>query len=409
MKKGLLLILISILIFCFMFFIAFIHINNKNESQTKDNHEKISTLSINIEYIDNLNKIVKEFDIHNFVLEKPQYYEEITLVAAGDNLIHSMIIKSGLTENETYDFNYMYDNIRDYINQFDIKVLNQETVLINDSNKYSGYPTFGSPTAIGESVINCGFNVITQATNHAYDKKEEGILDSINFWDTYNIPVIGIHNEENSDVFIYEYGYTKIAMLNYTYSLNGFSLPNGKDYLVDSLYDEEKILSDLAYAKENADIIIVFPHWGVEYTHTETKEQQRLAQFFADNGADIIIGTHPHVIEPLKHITTSDGKIIPIFYSIGNFISNQDEIPRMLGALAEITIVNDNGNVYVKDEKMTPIITHIENYSKEFKVYLLSDYTEDLASIHRLRRVKGKSMSLENIWNIWNNVIENNT
>lgn len=329
--------------------------------------------------------------------EEPDIYEELNLVAAGDNLIHSMVIKAGKDGN-TYDYNYMYDNIRDYIKSFDVAILNQETVLINDESKYSGYPCFGSPTEIGDAVINAGFDIITQATNHAYDKKEEGILDSISFWEQNNIPVLGIHKNPNENVFIYENGHFRIAMLNYTYGLNGFVLPSGKEYLVDTLYDKEKIIDDLNYAKNNSDFIIVFPHWGTEYTLTETTEQENWASFFAENGADLIIGAHPHVIEPLKIITTSSGKEVPVYYSLGNFISNQDEATRMLGALAEVTLVYDNGTVYVKSYKATPIVTHITKGQKSFETFLLEDYSDDLASTHKL------SLSLDKLWSIWNKV-----
>lgn len=328
-------------------------------------------------------------------------YEEVTLVAVGDNLIHKSVIKSGKME-DGYDFNYMYENIKDYISQFDIKVINQETVLINDPSRYSGYPTFGSPYEIGDAVIGAGFNLVTQATNHAYDKKEDGITDSLNFWREHNIPVVGIHDKEEP-VYIMQTETMKIAILNYTYGLNGFALPKDKPYMVDLLHDD-KILKDIAYAEENADITIVFPHWGVEYTHTQTKEQERVAQLMADNGADIIIGCHPHVIEPLKTIVSKDGKEVPCFYSLGNFISAQSEPARMLGAAAEIKIVNNHGKIEIKEAKMTPLVTHNESY-RDFRVYLLEDYTEDLAALHKHR---GKGFSLESMWKLWEDVTSNN-
>lgn len=377
--------------------------NNIEASTNVSTSENIVKENITTSEIVKHPQVTVEKISENIKPVEEKIYEEISLVSAGDNLIHSMVIKSGITD--VYDYNYMYENIKDYINTFDIKVINQETVLINDKNKCSGYPTFGSPIEIGEAVINTGFNVITQATNHAYDKKEEGITDSINFWEKNNIPILGIHNNPDDNVFIYETENTKIAMLNYTYSLNGFSLPDDKKYLVDSLYDNEKILNDLKYAKENADFVIVFPHWGVEYTHKETEEQIKIANMLAENGADLIIGAHPHVVEPVKIIKTSDNRKVPCYYSLGNFISNQDEIPRMLGALAEVKIINDNGNVYIKEYEITPIVTYIESYSKEFRVYLLSDYTEEINNTHRMKRIR--NMSIDDINEIWNNIIEN--
>ncbi len=327
-------------------------------------------------------------------------YEEISLVYAGDNLIHKTIIKYGLNNS----FN-MYDNVKDYINKFDIRGINQETVLIDDDKQYSGYPTFGSPISLGQAVVDSGFNLVTQATNHAYDKKEQGILDSINFWKEKNIPILGIHDNPNDNVFIWETQTMKIAMVNYTYGLNGFVLPKGKEYLVDDLYSD-KVISDLQYAEENADITIAFPHWGTEYTHTEISEQIRIAQMLVDNGADIIIGCHPHVVEPLKKIVSSSGKEVPCFYSVGNFISAQNEIPRMLGALAEVVIENNNGIVSVKSAKMTPIVTHIQKGYSSFETYLLDDYTEELANIHQLRK---HGLTVDKLNDLWNTIIENNT
>lgn len=333
---------------------------------------------------------------------KPEdIYEEITMVAVGDNLIHNSIIKSGKTE-DGYDFDYMYKNIKDYINQFDLKVINQETVLINDASKYSGYPQFGSPIQIGEAAINAGFNMVTQATNHAYDKREQGILDSLNFWQEHDIHVLGIHDKEEN-VYIYETKTMKIALLNYTYGLNGFSLPSDKQYLVDLLYSD-KVWEDLKYAEENADITIVFVHWGTEYTHKETKEQKRMAKLLADNGADLIIGCHPHVIEPLKTIIAEDGREVPCFYSLGNFVSAQSEPARMLGAAAEVKITNNNGNV-IFETKMKPLVTHIQKGYSSYSAYLLDDYTEELASMHQH---KSKGLSVEMLWSLWNDVTKNN-
>lgn len=332
--------------------------------------------------------------------------EEISIVAAGDNLIHSTVYKAkdqnpGM-EEAPYD--YIYENISEYISTFDIRVLNQETVLINDESKYSGYPTFGSPVQIGEAAANAGFNLITQATNHAYDKKEQGIIDSINFWQSKEIPVLGIHDskEDADNIYIWEGEYTKIAFLNYTYGLNGFVLPEGKEYLCDTLYDEQKVVDDIKRAKELADVVIVFPHWGTEYTHKETKQQTRLAQLIADSGADVIIGCHPHVVEPMKTITAADGRRVPVFYSLGNFISGQTEVNRNLGAFAEVYIRNVDGEITI-ETNMIPVVTHRERGFVQ--AWLLGDYSDDMAKKHRLRN---KGLTEEKLWDIWNDVTKNN-
>lgn len=334
-----------------------------------------------------------------------EHQTTVTLVAAGDNLIHSGIIKSGKVEGG-YDFNPMYEEVADFIQSFDVAVLNQETILVNDPARYSGYPCFGSPYEIGSAVINAGFDIVTHATNHAYDKGESGILESIAFWDSHNIPYAGINDSpDDNRVLIYEKKGIKIAILNYTYGLNGFVLPSGKEYLVNTLYDEEQLVADLQCAEENADISIVFPHWGNEYVYMPSEYQKRLAKLMVDNGADAIIGTHPHVIESGEEIFTDDLQRVPCWYSIGNFVSNQDEAPRMLGALACLTIVKDGNGTRVETWNTVPTITHISTYSEEFKVYLLENYTDELAAQHRLRRVRGSYFTTDYFWRLWAEVL----
>lgn len=325
---------------------------------------------------------------------------EATIVVAGDNLIHSTIIKSGRSE-DGYDYNDMYEPIAGYIQSFDMAVINQETPLINDESKFSGYPMFGGPVEVGEAVINAGFDVVTQATNHAIDKGMEGIEDSFNFWTKNQIPVIGIRKDPIDRFVVKEVNGIKIGMCNFTYGLNGLQKPEGKDWIVDDLNDDDVVRETIMNVKAVSDVVIVFTHWGTEYVYEPTAYQTERAQFIADCGADVIVGTHPHVVEPVVEITSADGRAVPVFYSLGNFISSQDEVPRMLGALAEITVTKDG----VVSYKATPVVTHIETYSKYFKTYLLSDYTEELAAEHRLRRVKGQAFSVEALRDLWNKVM----
>lgn len=341
----------------------------------------------------------------NVVEVQQEEVKEVTIVVAGDNLIHSRVIQSGKT-SDGYDYTAMYAPIKEVIESHDLAIINQETVLINDASRYSGYPCFGSPTAIGDAVIDAGFDIVLHSTNHVWDKGVDGVLDSIHFWQEHDMPYVGVReNEEDPRVIIVEENGIKIALCNYTYSTNGIVIPNDLKYMVNMLYDKDAMLADLQYAEENADITIVFPHWGVEYNHGVTEDQRQMAQFMADNGADIIVGTHPHVIEPVERITNADGKEVLVYWSLGNFISNQDEVPRMLGLLAEIIIRQDESGTYFVQTMDTPIVTHIESYSNYFEVYPLWDYTEELAEQHRLRRVRGEAMSLHNLNKIFNEVI----
>lgn len=314
---------------------------------------------------------------------------EVELIAVGDNLIHSMIIKSGKQEDGTYNYDNIYENIKDEINKADIKAINQETVLVKDSNNYSGYPVFGSPLAIGDSVYKAGFNVITQATNHAFDKKEIGINNSINYWKNKDVLLLGINDSEihKKEIKIKEINNIKFSFFNYTYGLNGFTLPNDKKYLVNTFMtnkEKEDMLSLIKKSKKISDFTIVFIHWGNEYKLKENEYQQNLAYEIANAGADLIIGTHPHVIEPLKYIYTEDGRTVPVFYSLGNFISNQNDLYTMLGGLAEVNFIKDNNDCYIRSCKLVPLVTHISTNQKEYKTYLLDEYSEDIIKNHKL-------------------------
>lgn len=327
--------------------------------------------------------------------------DEVTLLAVGDDLIHTPVYKSGLQSDGTYNYDSFFANIKDELDTTDIKVINQETVLVKDASSYSGYPCFGSPYAIGDAIKKAGFNVVLQATNHAYDKGETGIMDSLDYWNNTGIKVLGIHKDatDADKICVIEKNGIKIAMLNYTYGLNGFKVPDGKDYLVDTLYDKNKVVSDIKKAKQVSDVVIVFPHWGTEYVYDPTSYQTDYAQTMADAGADIIIGGHPHVVEPLEYIKSSDGRTVPVYYSLGNFISAQDEKPRMLGGMAYVTIDKTDDEVNIKTE-LLPVVTHNEGYRKPYTAYMLKDYTDSLAQSHRMH------LSLDYLTDLWNSIVE---
>lgn len=387
------------------------NIEKNNISQiTSTIEESLNLVDTNIEESSIIEEstIIESSSTIEEILPPEPIINKVELVAVGDNLIHSMVIKSGKQEDGTYDYNYMYENIKEHIEDADIKVINQETMLIKDPNKYSGYPTFGSPIEIGEAILNSGFNVITCATNHSFDKKEEGIMDTIEFFDNKeNITLLGIHNneEDSNEISIVEYNDISFAMLNYTYGLNGFQMPNGKEYLVDTfMNDNEKqiMLLQINKASTMADFTIVFMHWGIEYTIEETQNQRDLALEIANAGADIIIGTHPHVVEPLKEITTEDGRIVPVYYSLGNFVSNQDRLDTMIGGMAKVTFIKENDNCYIENTELIPLVTNIQNGQKFFNVYTLEEYNEELINTHKL---KSKGLTLEYIKNRFNEIL----
>ena len=249
---------------------------------------------------------------------------DFTIVMVGDILLHDGIERCALREDGGYDFTEIFRHTKDEIEAADLAIVNQEVIIGGEELRISGYPSFNAPYEIADELVETGFDVICHATNHALDRGRRGILNCLSYWET-NYPqilAVGIYDSlmDSNEICIYEKNDYKIAVLNYTYGTNGIPLPKDMPYAV-NLMEEGKVAADLAMAGDLADFTVVCPHWGIEYDHGISGEQMKWAQFFADNGADIIIGTHPHVIEPVDVVTADDGRQIPVYYSLGNFVN----------------------------------------------------------------------------------------
>lgn len=311
---------------------------------------------------------------------------QVTLLSVGDNLIHIEVVQSGMQEDGSYNFDHLYDEIKDDITAADIAVVNQETILGGRDLKYSGYPAFNSPTEIGDALADVGFDVILHATNHTMDKGLKGVTNTFEHWDKYpHITVLGINEaEEDRDIIpIIEKKGIKIAMLNYTYGLNGYKVPKDKPYLVNML-NKDVMEKDIKKARELADFIIVYPHWGTEYVYEPIRSQRELVDFYYELGVDLVIGTHPHVIQPVEWVTSESGHNMLVYYSLGNFLSYQKEPTRMLGGIAHVTITKDDTDTYISDASITPIVTHYEHGPRDYNygIYKLSEYTSQMGDIH---------------------------
>lgn len=330
----------------------------------------------------------------------------LSLIAVGDNLIHSPIYKKAKQTDGSYDFSSMYVNIKDTIQSYDLAIINQETIFVDNESNVSSYPCFGTPSSMGDTLVDVGFDVILNATNHTLDKQNIGFNDTIQFWKKYpEITILGIHEdmEDFSTIDIVEKNGFKLAMFNYTYGLNGFTLPNGEEYKIDLLDNKEKFISDLQNIENDVDFSICFLHIGTEYTYTPTDYQVDYINDLIDAGADIIICSHPHVVEPYGEITTTKGNKGLVYYSCGNFISNQDKVDRILGGMAEIyltkTVIDGKiTNCDIEKYNFEPIVTHYNN--KEHTIYKLDDYTNKLASTHTLKN-KVSNFSIEYLRELW--------
>lgn len=260
----------------------------------------------------------------------------VNILAVGDNLIHGVIYNQAHARSATggYDFTYAYKNVASTVAAADISIINQETI-IDPEKAPSTYPCFNSPTELGDEMVKIGFDVFNIANNHSLDKGESGLRNAIKFWKSKNVVFCGAYldEEDYKTIPTNTVKDIKFAYVGLTEPTNGLSLPEGSKTILMLGADEDRIEKRVKAASEISDMTIVNVHWGEEYTHTPTDRQHELAQKLADWGADIIIGTHPHVIQPVEYITAADGRKVLVIYSLGNFISAQDRGPRMLGGM----------------------------------------------------------------------------
>lgn len=237
--------------------------------------------------------------------EETQGKTRVRLVAVGDNLIHNTLIAAGEQKDGSRNYDAFYQDIKQYIEPADIAVINQETVLGGSSFDYSGYPCFNSPWEIGDAAIAAGFDIFTCATNHTMDMGSAGVEKELEYFGKHKEAVHLGTNASQADcdkITYYEKNNITFALLNYTYGTNGIDLPKDKPWLV-NLMDKDKIRKDITEARKHADVVMVFPHWGTENSHKVSDYQKEYTKLFSDLGVDIVIGSHPHVLQPVAWVT----------------------------------------------------------------------------------------------------------
>lgn len=321
----------------------------------------------------------------------PQAVKSAEMMVLGDNLMHMPVVNDGKQSDGSYNLSHIYVNFKEDIENADIAVIGQETVLGGEELSLSGYPLFNSPYGVGNTLASLGFDVVLHASNHIMDRNIKGIENTLNFWKSYpSVTVLGINEspKEYDTVKIIERNGLTFALLNYTYGTNGIPLPEGKEYMVD-LIDRDKIKKDIKSVRDKVDFVVVFPHWGTEYSLTASSEQESLAEFMTSLGADAIIGSHPHVIEPVTEIESENKNRAVVYYSLGNFVSRQKEVKNLLGGEANL-VFTKNGNKKSVKASFTPIVTQYDYNSRNFCVYKLKDYNDTLAAAHGINLYDGK-------------------
>lgn len=325
--------------------------------------------------------------------------DTVTLLMAGDILLHTPVMQSALRENsltenplvegESYDFSAVFANLKEEIQAADIALVNQEVIVGGAELGVSGYPAFNAPYEAGDALEEAGFDIVCHATNHTLDKGKKGLLRCMEFWRQQHpdMAVLGIHESEEAqdDIYIAEQNGIRIAFLNYTYGTNGIPLPEDMPYGVDLLV-EDKVIQDLQRAQEEADFTVVCPHWGTEYALDISPQQEKWTEIFLENGADLVLGTHPHVIEPIEWVEDDgNGRRMLVYYSLGNFVNwtsgtGDGVANRMVGGMAQVTLQRTaDGQVEIAQYGVLPVVCHVEEGRDGVTVYALSDYTEELA------------------------------
>ena len=323
---------------------------------------------------------VKEEKEEPIIDDTPQKEEmSASLVMVGDALIHSAIYEDAY-DGTSYDFKPMLREIKPLLKDYDLKYYNQETILGGVELGLSNYPRFNSPYEVGDAFIDAGFNLVSLATNHTMDKGERGVINSLNYWNSKdNVYTAGsyLSKEDRDKVIIKEINGITYTFFSYTTWTNRLETPSGKEYL-NNVYDPVKVKEDIEKVRDQVDVVIVAMHWGTEYSTTVSSTQQEIATYLASLGVDIIIGSHPHVVEPIAFI----GKTM-VIYSLGNFISDQVGVERLTGLMVGIdihkTVENGVTTIELKNPRANLLYTY-SSYAKKrnFIVYPYTSLTDDL-------------------------------
>lgn len=320
--------------------------------------------------------IVKVEDKTNqqIVEKEEKKKEEITtttasLSAIGDILIHDRVYEPAHIGDGKYDFTPHLKNVHTLLKSADITIANQESLIGGTEIGLSSYPSFNSPYEVGDALKASGVDLVTMANNHTLDRGEKAIQSAISHWNQLGIPYTGafLSEEDKKNIRTIEKNGIIFSFLAYTYGTNGIETPKNKPYLVNRI-EESNIDQDIAKASAVSDVVVVSLHFGKEYGRMPNEEQKQLALKTANAGADIIIGHHPHVLQPMEWIERDDGKRTFVAYSLGNFFTGQNEDYKDIGGVLNITVEKklENGEIILKEPSFIPTFVN-----KNYHVYPL--------------------------------------
>lgn len=336
-------------------------------------------------YVQRKINYVNEYVKVTYKTVNTEVVNKASIVMVGDALIHMPVTYANKTSNG-YNYTGILKYIKPIVSEYDLKYYNQETILGGTSLGLSGYPQFNSPQQVGDAFRDAGFNLVSLATNHSMDNYYrtggKTINNSVNYWKKYSDTIIAagsyLSQEDHDEVIVKEVNGIKYGFLSYTEHTNGISVPSGKSYLV-NVYNKDKVKKDVLAYKDKVDVLIVAMHWGEEYTHNPTSGQKEKAKYLASLGVNIIVGCHPHVIQPMTYIDDT-----LVVYSLGNFVSNQDTVAKLTGLMASANIVKRtyHGKTTVKIEEPTAEFIYTRK-SEKYTVYPYSKLTNNILSSYK--------------------------
>ena len=381
-KKLLLILFIILLIFIIFIFNKY----NKNANTNTENNSTETTLS---------NKNTKQDTAEPITF---------TLTSLGDTLCHNTQYWDAYnSKTDEYDFSYVYEDIKNYTSSSDITIGSLETTFAGKEKGYSNYPTFNTPDSLATALKDIGVDVVSLAGNHALDYGYSGLCRTIDVFNNIGLSHLGTYKtaEDQEKILIKDVKGVKIAFINYTYGTNGIPLPSGKEFCV-NLIDKDFIKKQINQAKEqNVDMIVACMHWGTEYRTTANSEQKDLANFLFENGVDVILGNHPHVLEPMekKTITLQDGTTKDVFvvYALGNFTADQRAEITRDSAILNLTITkNSNGKISIDKVNYIPIYMY-KNTTVSTHKFKILDIEKTIKDYE-----EGKNTSINS--NVYNNL-----
>ena len=327
----------------------------------------------------NSTNVIQDSSVESETVEEKIEPINFTMTAIGDTLCHNTQYWDAYNSStKQYDFSYVYDDIKDYTSSADITIGSLETTFAGEDRGYSNYPVFNSPDSLATGLKDIGVDVISLAGNHALDYGYSGICRTIDVLDNVGISHLGTYKsaEDQDKILIKDVKGVKIAFINYTYGTNGIPVPSDKPYCL-NLIDKDLISKQIKQAKEqNVDMIVACMHWGTEYKTSANDEQKELADFLFKSGVDIILGNHPHVLEPMekKTITLDDGSTKDVFvvYALGNFTADQRAEITRDSAILNLDITKDSdGKILINKVSYVPIYMYKNSASKVHKFKIL--------------------------------------